>query len=166
MRVLPITPQYNRNNVSSARKAAPPLACNDVSFEAHLPHLHLKEKCKKSLFSLDMSISSWLNCYAARHANSVLDDRYGKGNYTVMVVGRSMASVGETMRLMGRDVRFLPLSGLTFGLDCNIAHIDVYRNYLRSIGLTKDIIAQNPEHKFLLIDYACTGNSLKMPKVF
>ena len=72
-----------------------------------------------------------------------------------------MATIGETMRLMGRDVRILPMSGLADGMPQNIQNVDVYRRFLESVGLTKEIIEQNPKHKYLLLDYVSSGETLK-----
>lgn len=41
-----------------------------------------------------------------------------------------------------------------------------YRNYLKKIGLTKDILKNNPDKHYILTDYTYSGRSLERTKEF
>ena len=104
-----------------------------------------------------------------RIANSLkvyMENHFGEfKDYTILSVGRSLATCCETLRHMGADIRFLPLSGLREYNHqiCNVTPIGVsaYGKYLSSIGLSKEQIRSNPTHKYIMMDYTSTGRSLK-----
>lgn len=99
--------------------------------------------------------------YAARCAKGYLDEHFGRDDYTLMIIGRSLASVGETIGYIGGDVKLLPMSGLSYGLPESIEHVDVYKKFLNSIGLNKKFIEENPDRHFILLDYVSSGGTLK-----
>lgn len=87
-------------------------------------------------------------------------------NYTVISIGRSLASIVEILGKKKRDVVCLPLSNLSDGLPAEIKHIDIYRDFLKSKGLTKEIIEANPERRYMLVDNTISGVSLQNAKSF
>lgn len=168
MQINPVSMQYYYNTRNSAQVSCgmklSGLNCKKLEGLTYDKYKDLSffDKLKFSIFTpLSIRRDARANFYAARSARRYLDDKCGRDNYTVMVVGRSMASIGETMRDLGRDVRFLPMSQLADGMPENIEHVDVYKKYLDSIGLTKELIESNPEHHFVLIDYVSSGESLR-----
>ena len=101
-----------------------------------------------------------VNCSIALDSKIYLDEMYGKNNYTVISVGRSLASIAETMKDLGANTLMLPMSGLKKGLPEQIPNIRILKQYLNQIGLTKEILEKNPHHRYILFDYMYTGNSL------
>lgn len=89
------------------------------------------------------------------------DKRYGKDNYTLISIGRSLAAPVEAAGLRGRHVVHLPLSSLSGGVTHEIKGVELYKEFLDSKGLTKEFIENNPERAFVLIDNSCSGESLK-----
>ncbi|MCM1009315.1 MAG: hypothetical protein NC390_00365 [Fusobacterium sp.] len=168
MQISPVSMQYYSNTRNSAQVSCgmklPRLNCKKLDGLTYDKYKDLSflDKLKFRLFTpLSIRRDARANFYAARSARRYLDDKCGRDNYTVMVVGRSLASIGETMRDLGRDVRFLPMSQLADGMPKNINNVEVYKKYLDSIGLTKELIEANPKHHFVLIDYVSSGESLR-----
>ncbi len=107
-----------------------------------------------------------MNCYAADKLKKNLDGLFGKDNYTMIAIGRSVASIAETMKYMGSDVKIIPLSGLSFGIPKKIPDKNVYKDYLDLIGINSETINRNKERKYILLDFTCTGDSLKNAEYF
>ena len=105
-------------------------------------------------------------CDIAERVKTKFDNLFGENNYMVIAVGRSIASVAETLGFMGNESKILPMSELSYRLPQNIPDKDVYKQYLDKIGLTKELIQNNPEKKFVLMDYAVSGDSLDTAKEF
>lgn len=105
-------------------------------------------------------------CDTAYKLKSKLDKRFGENNYVIIAVGRSIASIAETINFMGGDAKIIPLSELRHTLPKQISDIDIYKKFLESIGLTKEIIRENPDKRFILMDYAVSGDSLQTAKEF
>ena len=124
-------------------------------------------KASNQNFSWDLD----LHQYASECIKQSLDREYGVGNYVVVTIGRSLSSIGKFLGFkIGEDnVKNIPLSDLS-GIDTNgIAPIeqfksftdcDAYNEMLESVGLSKKDI-DSSEKKYILIDYACSGNSIK-----
>lgn len=94
------------------------------------------------------------------------DEKYGENNYMVIAVGRSIASIAETLNFMGGESKVIPLSELPYYLPPQIQDVDTYRNYLEQNGLSKKVISENPKKMFILMDYAVSGDSLVTAKEF
>ena len=94
-----------------------------------------------------------------------LEEHFGNfKNYTILSIGRSLATCCEALRHMGADIKFIPLSGLRKNPcldDITPKGVSIYEKYLTSIGLTKEQIRNNPTHKYIIMDYTATGNSLR-----
>ncbi len=102
-------------------------------------------------------IAGLLRIYMSKHFGDFKD-------YTILSIGRSLATCCETLRHMGADIKFLPMSGLRENnsiYKITPRGVAAYGKYLSSIGLSKEQIRNNPTHKYIIMDYTCTGNSLK-----
>ena len=104
------------------------------------------------------------NCNLAKKIKSNLDKEYGKNNYTVISVGRSVSSVTETLKDLGVNVKFLPLSNMKINFQATSKGIDEYKKYLETIGFTPEKLSKNPSHKYILFDFAVSGNTLRYLK--
>lgn len=102
-----------------------------------------------------------VNCFAADKIKTYFDNLYGKNNYTIIAIGRSVASIAETVKYMGSDVKIIPLSGLRRGLPEKVPDADVYKKFLNKIGINLDILENNKNRKYILFDYEYSGNSLQ-----
>ena len=104
-----------------------------------------------------------MNCYAAEKVKTVLDNKFGKNNYTLIAVGRSVSSIAETLGYMGVDTKIIPLSGLRRREvhDMPANSLNTYKSFLEQIGLSKTDLSRNKNKKYILIDYAYYGRSLK-----
>lgn len=105
-------------------------------------------------------------CDIADKVKTKFDNLFGENNYMVIAVGRSIASVAETLGFMGNESKIIPLSELSTYLPKNIQDKDIYKQFLDKIGLTKELIRNNPKKKFVLMDYVLTGDSLATAKEF
>ena len=105
-----------------------------------------------------------MNCFAAEKVKTELDKKYGENNYVIISLGRSVSSICELMKFFGVDVKHLPMSGLrrTKFKDIQIDEhsLNVFKEYLNFIGLTKNNLEKNKEKKYILIDYTHYGRSL------
>ena len=105
----------------------------------------------------------------AERLKQKFDKKYGKGNYTVICIGRSVSSVGKVLGYkIGEDnVKNIPMSGASrYFTDLKYVNslekngsIDNFRKYLNSIGLKKEDI-ENSDRKYIILDYRVTGKSL------
>lgn len=115
--------------------------------------------------------------FASDCLKTVFDSRFGKNNYVVVPIGRSVSSVGKVLGLkIGEEnVVNIPMSnaGRFFGEDPitwryakfveKVKKEDgfgKFLKYLESVHLTKRDI-ENSGKNYILIDYCSTGDSLK-----
>lgn len=101
-----------------------------------------------------------INCSIAKEIKENLDAKYGKRNYTLISIGRSVAALTESLQDMGVNTKFIPLSSMKGKVNYTDNAIKVFKKYLDSIGLTRYVLKNNPEHQFILFDYAATGEGL------
>ena len=94
---------------------------------------------------------------------SYLDKKYGKNNYTVVTLGRSVSSLGKALGYkIGEDnVKVLPMTSA--GRFClteeTNENVKSFTDYLDSIGLSKEDIEKSGK-EIVLVDYSYTGRSL------
>ena len=104
-----------------------------------------------------------MNCHAADKIKNELDKKFGKDNYTLIAVGRSISSIAELLGKIGVDTKIIPLSGLR---RCNVNNISqdnlhTYKTFLVQIGLSKTDLEKNKNKTYILMDYTYYGRSLK-----
>jgi len=107
-----------------------------------------------------------MNCYAANKIKTELDKQYGINNYVLIAVGRSVSSIVEQIGHMGADTKIIPMSGLR---RTNVEHIPAkglrkYKAFLNKIGLSKNILEENQNKTYILMDYTYYGRSLENTK--
>lgn len=99
---------------------------------------------------------------------TALDKSYGEGKYVMISIGRSLSSIAKVLsyRIGNENVKQIPLSYAgRFDKSNPLSRVSdkdlkIFKSYLESIGLTKDII-QNSGKKYIIMDYSCTGHSLR-----
>ena len=104
-----------------------------------------------------------MNCQAADEVKVYLDNLFGKNNYVLIALGRSISAIAELMGHLGVDTKIIPMSDLK-KYDINQIppeNIKMYKSYLEEIGLSKEILKQNPDKKYVLMDYSHYGKSLE-----
>lgn len=145
------------------------LLLNLIKNMTGIEYLNLTQKQKNILDKImpqEIIRDANRNYDIARSLKTYLGKHFGDfKDYTILSIGRSLATCCETMRHMGADIKFLPLSGLK-EQDNNIFRItprgiSAYKKYLSSIGLSKEQIRNNSTHKYIIMDYTSTGKSLK-----
>ncbi len=102
-----------------------------------------------------------VNCDVAEKVKNYLDNLYGRDNYTLIAVGRSLATVAETVKLLGGDAKIIPLSQMRHSLPKEIKDTDVYKKYLDHVGLSRKDLTNNAKRKYILMDFAVSGMSLE-----
>ena len=105
----------------------------------------------------------------AERLKQKFDKKYGKGNYTIICIGRSLSSVGKVLgyKIGEENVKNIPMSGAgRYFTDLKYVNelekngaINNFRKYLNSIGLKKEDI-ENSDRKYIILDYCVTGKSL------
>lgn len=103
-----------------------------------------------------------MNCYAADKIKKNLDSKYGRENYVLIAVGRSVSSIVELIGKMGADVKIIPMSGLRRAEIDDIPSRDLYtyKTFLHKIGLSKNNLEKNKNKTYILMDYTYYGRSL------
>ncbi len=106
-----------------------------------------------------------MNCFAAEKVKSELDKQYGQNNWIMIAIGRSLSSIAETLGKMGINIKILPLSQIK-QLDLNSEwvqdELNIYKAFLNfHMGLSKYDLEKNKDKKFIIMDYAYTGESIK-----
>ena len=93
-----------------------------------------------------------------------LNDKFGAGNYIIIPIGRSVASIGKCLGYkIGEDnVRFLPMSSAGRFLELKKCDedFDLFNQYINSIGLSKEKVKKSKKH-YIFMDFANTGRSIK-----
>lgn len=161
--------------------------CNNISFNKQKKYYHIGNYCLEKIpdninsetikkVSLPLKLllryfspirikeMAQINLYAANKVKSYFDSLYGINDYTLIAIGRSVASIAECAKALGADVKIIPLSGLRNGLPKKIPNTNIYKKYLDSIGINKNSL--NGKRKHILIDYTYSGNSLDAAKSF
>ena len=100
-------------------------------------------------------------CCLAEKIKAYFDLKYGDKNYTIISIGRSMSAISEIMQDLGGNVKFIPLSEMKKNSEIPNNSIHIFKKYLESIGLNKEQIEKNSQHKYILFDYAYSGKSLE-----
>ncbi len=103
-----------------------------------------------------------MNCFAAEKVKKELDKLYGKNNYVLIAIGRSISSIAETLGYMGVNTKIIPLSGLRRRevKDIPVNSLNTYKSFLVQKGLSKTDLSKNKNKKYVLIDYAYYGRTL------
>ena len=100
-------------------------------------------------------------CCLAEKIKTHFDSKYGDKNYTIISIGRSMSAISEIMQDLGSNIKFIPLSGMKNNSEISNNSIHIFKKYLESIGLNKEQIKKNSEHKYIFFDFAYSGKSLE-----
>lgn len=100
----------------------------------------------------------------AECAKTALNKKYGKDNYVVLIMGRSLSSVGKVLGYkIGEDkVKNIPFSlGQRFMSNRPKTKEDIapFVKVLSDMGLDKSTV-RNSNKKYVIMDYANTGESL------
>jgi hypothetical protein len=104
----------------------------------------------------------------ADYMQKTLDKQFGRGNYTVISIGRSMSSITKLLgyKIGENNVINIPMTNAAKFLDSNkvdaLAYkkeLKLFMNYLNSIGLSEDKI-KNLGKNYIITDFCCTGSSL------
>lgn len=109
-----------------------------------------------------------LNCIGAETIKNHLDNRFGEGNYVILSIGRSISSITKLMEHMGAEVKMLPLSGLrrTGFETASEQDLQIYKNFLKDIGLSKEALNKNKDKKYIIMDYAYHGRTINKTEAF
>lgn len=103
-----------------------------------------------------------MNCFAADKIKNELDNKYGRNNYVIISLGRSLSSICELIKQTRTKVIHLPLSDMRRN-DFNQnqdKNIIMFKKYLKFAGLTQKKLEMNPNKKYILMDYTYYGRSL------
>lgn len=171
MFLSPIT-NYNRNNNLSFKSGNYYIrpghkllnSLGEMTFENYKKSSFIKKALIRKLTPKRIKELAKINCDLAEKTIIHLDNLYGKGNYSIIMLGRSLATIGEAIKEMGIDVKIIPLSGLRAHHE--VKNIEVYKSFLDSIGLTKATLRSNPNKKYVLMDYVFEGISIRKGKKF
>ena len=119
-----------------------------------------KKSCK-NILDMHESISENIKTY--------LDKNYGEYGYKVIIIGRSLSSVGKVLgyKIGEENVINIPMSeAYKYSKKAHIdeirkkGDIDKFKNYLKSVGLEKGKIDSSGK-KYVIMDYCASGLSLK-----
>lgn len=126
--------------------------------------LRLKYKILNFKNYKEAKTSEFIHSHAAEEIKNSLDKKYGTNKYSVVVIGRSISSIGKVLSYkIGEDnVYNIPMSNAQrFLISDNVKSEDLYnlKKYIESIGLSKKI--KDSSNKIIIMDYCITGSSLK-----
>lgn len=106
---------------------------------------------------------------AATHIEETLNKKYGKGNYKVITLGRSLSSIGKSLgcKIGEENVINMPISDANMFIYPEYLKMwmkkwptDGLNKFLENNNLTKEIV-ENSDKKYVLIDFCYTGDSLR-----
>lgn len=106
---------------------------------------------------------------AANYIEETLDKKYGKNNYKVITLGRSLSSIGKSLgcKIGEENVINMPVSDASMfiyppylSMYMRKYPIDGLKKFLEDNNLTKEIV-ENSDKKYVLMDFCYTGDSLK-----
>ena len=106
--------------------------------------------------------------YSANSIKDNFDKKYGKGKYVVIIIGRSLSSIGKILGYkIGEDnVKNIPLSKAGYynfkwklkELNDSGA-IKNFKKHLETLGITEEKIKKG-DKKYIITDYCISGKSL------
>jgi hypothetical protein len=105
----------------------------------------------------------------ATYIQKTLDKKYTPGNYTVIIIGRSMSSIGKVLgyKIGEENVINIPMSNARKFLDpekikeiSQTKEMDSFLKFLKHLGLSKEDV-ENSGKQYVLTDYCYTGFSLE-----
>ena len=108
----------------------------------------------------------------SENIKNYLNNLYGQGKYIVLIVGRSLSSIGKVLgyKISEENVKNIPLSNAGKYLyqdniekEKKCGGIEVLKAFLKSIGLSKEKI-NDSDKKIVILDFCVTGSSLKGAK--
>ncbi|MCR5266483.1 MAG: hypothetical protein K6E29_07825 [Cyanobacteria bacterium RUI128] len=106
---------------------------------------------------------------ASEAIKTSLDSQYGKDNYRVVTIGRSLSSIGKVLgyKIGEENVINIPMSHCARFTDPfdisyvkNTGEAAIFLNYLKGVGIDKESLDKSGK-KLILMDYCYTGESLK-----
>ena len=106
---------------------------------------------------------------ASDNVISYLNNKYGKDNYFIIIIGRSISSIGKVIgyKIGENNVVNVPLSGAQqysvpayMTLFENNGNLEVFKQYLKTIGITKDKLKASGK-TCIIMDYCISGKGLK-----
>lgn len=127
------------------------------------------EQSKKACCGINWKYMEGVHHDVAKGMQSTLDMLYGKNNYKVIIIGRSLSSIGKVLgyRIGADNVVNIPFSQAYRFMDIEnifpsyLAQETKYLNkFLSSCGLGKEDIKSSSKH-YIVTDYCCSGASLK-----
>ena len=94
-----------------------------------------------------------------------LDEKYGKDKYNIVILGRSMSSLGKVIgyKIGENRVINVPISQAgQYNSENALKNVNFsyLRTNLRFLGLTDEVV-NSPNTKLVVMDYCCSGDSLK-----
>jgi len=98
------------------------------------------------------------------------DSIYGKGKYTIIVIGRSLSSIGKVLgyKIGEENVKNIPMSSAQRYHSLRLAKeaedknkLDIFLNFLKRINIGKEDILKKDNHKYVIVDFCSSGFSLK-----
>ena len=98
-----------------------------------------------------------------------MDKKYGEGNYAVIIIGRSLSSIGKVLgyKIGEENVKQIPLtaakrfkSNKYTEKAKHYGQLKAFNEYLSSIGLDKDTIKSSGK-QYVILDFCVTGESLE-----
>ncbi len=97
-----------------------------------------------------------------------LDEKYGKGNWVFVSIGRSLEELADSLSYKGHDTKIFPISGIyDSGLNAEgIAQqksFEIYEEFLKKIGISKEAIEKDGRN-YLFTDYCDTGATIQTVK--
>lgn len=108
----------------------------------------ISDKCKQAAFD---------SVIMGNIIRKEYDNKYGKDGYVFVSIGTSPAGVARTLELMGKEVKYVPISGVReigFPIDELTEYQDYnkYSDFLDSIGLDRKSVIKNPK-KHIFCDF-------------
>lgn len=145
----------------------------DFSIEEYNTLTECELKALRAATKKHLPIDDWITNHdmVSDNIKNYLDLKYGENGYKVLIIGRSLSSIGKVLGYkIGEDnVVNIPMSSAgkynrrkAINYMEKYGEINLFKDFLEGQGLTKEEL--NSGKQYVIMDYCHTGESLKGAK--
>lgn len=115
----------------------------------------------RSQIPKNTAVSAEIVVNMSKMLKNIFDNKYGKGNYVFISIGRSLSTVSQCMEYMGIETRRIPFSGCGGNYYKGISE-DIVKQlqFVKYKTFLKTKLQNTQDKKCIYCDFAATGSTL------